>query len=196
MFDKFYFDTLNDPKDIFKYVCDSVGEYYKEKGFKYIKSKRSILWETERLSHCIVFGTASFNKWGETVIFSVSSAVFGKDKGEKLALRFPMYRFKAKKGQTERAVIYFDGAVVYDDFLWKNERPHIVWQNSCNLQGLDDEGFENILKYLDKLIDLQNSLETKEGVEEYLDMISESTLDYVLEDEKTREYIEKVKGRI
>ena len=193
-FDAEYLKTLCVPKDIFDYVCTAIGEYYKARGFKFTKSPRKMIsWKSEKLSHCLVFGTSGTNVLPESVWLEINAAnwVIGKEKEG--ALRFMFERLKPREGQTDRIVIGFDGSERHYG-LKENENPCITMAKGCNIYALDEKGFENIIKYTDRLIETMNSLDTSEGIEKYLHGIPDYVYCYVLDDIKTKDYIYDIRG--
>ena len=192
-FDKRYFSTLNEPKEKLNYMYNALGEYYKESGFKFTKSKRMISWKSEKLSHCLIFGTLSTNVLPENVWFEINGANWMIGKEKEGALRFMLERLKPRQGQTDRIVIDFDGSERHYK-LKENEKPYITMAKGCNIYALDEKGFESIIRYTNKLIDTMNSLDTSEGIEKYLHGIPDDVYSYMLHDIKTKDYIYDICG--
>lgn len=195
MFDIYVFQQLYAPKDIFQYVCDCIGEHYKEQGMRYAKSSHKLSWKLQKLKCSISFYSSHSNTPGQNVLLEIHpsvAAIRHEDMKRKGVLMFPLFYLREPDGLKDRAIIHFDGSVTHHELLNPGDAPELIWSNKGNLHNLDQKGFQDIISYTDAVISVLNKLETKEGIQDYLHLISVKRHQYALNDEDTKRYIEQI----
>lgn len=195
MFETEAFHRLSAPKDIFQYVCDCIGEHYTAQGMRYARSSHKLSWKLQKLKFTIHLNSSHSNIPGQHVLLEIHPSVAviqNADMKRKGFLMFPLFYLREPDDLKDRAVLHFNGSVTHHALLNPGDVPELIWSNKTDLHGLDLNGFQEILRYMDVVISILNRLETKEGVEAYLNLISVGRCQYALEDENTKQYIEQI----
>ena len=195
MFDSSHFNTLYSPKDMFQYVCDCIGEHYQAQGMKYARSRPKLSWKTKKLKYQLGFWSSHSNIPGQYVNFEVESNIWAIDThgmSRNGILSFPFFYLHEPDDLCDITILNWDGSKKHHALLNPDDTPTLIMAKSCNLQGCDAAVFQHILKYIDKNICILQSLETKEGIEKYFQMISLKENSLILDCENTKKYIERI----
>ena len=161
------------PRQIFEAVCGELGRYYTKAGKTYTKAGRKIKWKGKNIKCEIGLWSSHRNMPGKWINLEVVANVWALDARyteRKGILDFPVREELAPTGSVNTAVIHIDGH--------RTERPAedgcdavVIYGNNCNLWGIDEKLFADIVRYIDRVADKAVLMETKEGMDAFLHML-------------------------
>ncbi len=169
--------------DIFQAVCDEIGKYYAQKeGFKYARSRPKIMLKNKDFKLEIAFWSSRSNIAGNYVNLEI----------------IPMfYYLNVPKNHQSKGILFSHGAILHhaytndiqrvrhnyifgnvEEFVLDYSHESVIKDvNMCNVYGLDETKFEQIIAFLDtKIIVWLDKLKTEKGILELLNNPCETQL--------------------
>jgi hypothetical protein len=156
-------------QDIFQAVCDEIGKHYEKRGdMKYARSRPKITYKDKDIQLDICFWSSRSNTPGDCVCLEILPNFYSaqlKKKGMGLLFGHTGL-FKQKHtgnpGQTKVVQIFGDEIERIDE---NNTESAIIYNNSCNVYGLDEHKFNSIIKFIDdEIIVWIEKLKTEAGI--------------------------------
>lgn len=161
--------------DIFQAVCDEIGQYYNEKhGYKYARARPKITIKNADFKLEIAFWSSRSNIPGDYVNLEIIPV---------------FYDLNAPKNHESKGMLFCQGAILYHTYttdiqkvrhvpifgdveelvLEYSHESVIKDLNTCNVYGLDETKFKQIIAFLDtKIIVWLDKLKTEKGVLELI----------------------------
>lgn len=188
-------------KDIFQAVCNEIGKYYQQKGFKYSKSRPKITYKSEEIKLEICFWSSGYNAPENYVLleiipsfYSLKLAKLKKQNGQKndsYILGYPSIfiypSYSDKLGTVRTKQIFGEDIVRYED---GNSESVLKISNTCNIYGITIEKFLKIIEFIDnQIIYYLNVLENASRLQRFIDE-SNNLRSYYLKNENLIEYID------
>ena len=147
------------PAEIFRAVCDALGEYYKQKRFSYASSSQKLTRKDRDLKLEIRFSSSGSNYAGGYVnleinawLFSLELAKGDRMKGLLTGVNAPFSkRLEGDHPEGTRLVKQIHGEVTE---LRETGKPfsELIYNRNVNVYGIDEALFEQILDFIDHRI--------------------------------------------
>lgn len=167
--------------DLFQAVCDELGNYYSEKGFKYSKSRPKIVYKDKELKLEICFWSSRSNTSGRHVTLEIipsfysieiikngTSTISSKIAKGLLISKTALFMHNHNVGDNIQRLrqIYGETLLQEDGAYGSN----IMRYNSiCNIYGIDEVKFKAIIEFIDtKVLPWIDKLKTEEGIRELI----------------------------
>lgn len=162
-------------KDIFQAVCDEIGKYYKDRGFKYSRSRPKLSYQDNLIKLDIIFSSSRSNTPGEYVnleilpnFYSVELSKRSKSKGF-LFGHTGIFEHKYTNENSKIRVNQIYGNVLERIDEYSSESV-IKDNNSCNVYGIDELKFKKIINFIDnKIIVWVKKLKLEKDVSELIE---------------------------
>jgi hypothetical protein len=144
-------------KTIFQAVCDEIGKYYEQKGFKYSASLPELVLKKDDFTIEIAFFSSRSNTPGQFVnleiIPSISSKSAKTEANPKGILsQYPDLFYHPSDEIPHKMTIHeIYGGVIYNTESWITESV-IRDYHACNVYDLDEEKFLKIIAFIDHKI--------------------------------------------
>jgi hypothetical protein len=150
-------------KEIFQAVCDEIGKYFVNKGWKYARSRPKITFKNEKLKIEIGFWSSGSNTPGEYVNLEILPNIYSlelvnklksegiKSKGYILSFNQLFYERldNAEKGKK----------IILNAFGEKIERideydltPEFIFNKNVNVYGLNENEFVEVIKFIENKV--------------------------------------------
>jgi len=150
-------------KEIFKAVCDKIGEHYAQQGWKYARSRPKITFKTKDIKLEIAFWSSGSNMPGSYVnleiIPALSALDFAKEmkskgidtKGYILGLSnlFSESSLEVPKGRKRTISLLAENAEFDEEY---EETGVLRHNHNINVYGINEGDFEKILCFIDEKI--------------------------------------------
>ena len=169
-------------KDLFQAVCDEIGKYYENKGFKYSGSRPKIVYKDKVVKVEICFWSSRFNTSGKSVTLEILPNFYSQEvikKGlstsaSKIAKGFIL-------GHTDLLIIKLEHNVnksikrqiygeVFEKEIEGKLEPTISYHHICDIYGINEEKFNKIIEFIDqKIIPWIDKIQKAEGVLEFIE---------------------------
>lgn len=169
-------------KDLFQAVCDEIGKYYGNKGFKYSRSRPKIVYKDQELKIEICFWSSRYNTSGQGVILEILPNFYSLEvikKGlstsaSKIAKGFILGHtdlLTIKSNNNDNKVIKRQ---IYGDVFEKEREgkiePTISYHHICDIYGINDEKFKKIIEFIDlNIIPWIDKIKTAEGIIDFIE---------------------------
>ena len=170
------FDEDTKPSEIFKEICDSIGNYYTKKGWKYSRSRPKIVYNNNDLTVEINFWSSSSNAAGSYVNLEILPYVSSK---------------KLKKWIKENQV-------GRNQFIYSPKK--YSFRNK-NIYGISENEFSSLLSQIDNFIEKELNIDdNEEFIERIIQNLEECILDNFVcylamkNDKRVFDLIENVKA--
>jgi hypothetical protein len=146
-------------KEIFQAVCDEIGKYYEQKGFKYSASRPKLVLKKDDFTIEIAFFSSRSNMPGQYVNLEIIPSLSNKSakteanpKG--ILSQYPdLFYHPADEIPPKMTIHEIFGGVIYNTESWITESV-IRDYHACNVYGLDEEKFLKIIAFIDhKILD-------------------------------------------
>ncbi len=190
-------DETTPCKDIFQAVCNELGKYYSDKGFKYARSKPKLTYKDNEIKLDIKFFSSASNTAGEWVCLDIIpdfvSIDLMKDKYPNPYILGPSTILTKIGDWSDKRLIITETAFGerienIDDY---SEEPLFRYSNNCNVYGIDSGKFEMLVSFIDsKIISWIGKAKTKEGILEVINNRNKRT-DWELKNSGLREYAKR-----
>lgn len=164
------------PKDIYRAVCSELGRYYREKGFKYTKSRSKLTFQSDDIELEIGFKSSSYNRAGEYICFEIIptfyciSYVEAGVKGRGILLNHTDINseYDMKKEDIHCVLIGIYGDVTtFANTAYPNEK--VRYSHMCDISNIDAEKFTKIISYIDnRIIPWVHKIQDMLGIEEII----------------------------
>lgn len=167
--------------DLFQAVCDELGHYFEQKGFKYAKSKTTLTFKDKELKLTIGFNSSRSNTPGSHValeilpnFYSLELIKEGKSTIEsKIAkglILSHLVAFKYKNIEGNKKIV----RQIYGDTLELDPRRDtdvvISHNNTCNIWGIDENKFSKIIMFIEsKILPLIDTLKDEQKLLQFLE---------------------------
>lgn len=173
-------------EEIFKAVCEEIGLHYKNKGFRYSKSRPKILYQDKELKVEIAFWSSRSNITGEYVKLEIVPSFYSKSV---IKNGLSTINSKVAKGLILSSASLFGkkleettetGKVIqiFGDSILQKSRREINFNNSCNIYNINEERFKKIIGFIDsKIIYWIEKIKTEDGVNELIDYTSKKGIE-------------------
>jgi hypothetical protein len=184
---------------VFQAVCDELGKYYIEKGFKYSASRPKITFQDDWFKLEINFWSSKSNIPGEYVCLEILPYFYSKHliktlKTKGLLFGHTSLFYKKTNNDPNKVTIQqiFGGEI---ERIEKNNKESLIIQNhTCNVSGINEEKFNKIIEFIDsKILVWIDKLKTEKGLLEFLADIPKSTKNDLLGKNTNSEFIDFVK---
>ena len=170
------FDEDTKPSEIFKEICDSIGNYYTKKGWKYSRSRPKIVYNNNDLTVEINFWSSSSNAAGSYVNLEILPYVSSK---------------KLKKWIKENQV-------GRNQFIYSPKK--YSFRNK-NIYGISENEFSSLLSQIDNFTEKELNIDdNEEFIERIIQNLEECILDNFVcylamkNDKRVFDLIENVKA--
>lgn len=181
------------PKELFQAVCDELGAYYETKGLKYTCSRPKITYKDKALKVVIGFWSSRNNTRGEWVNLEIVPSFYSLEliKNNKstsqsklakglilghVALLQSTYPEKGIK-----RIQQIDGTFLEERKATLKETGIIITNHNCNIQGLDETKFKQIIQFINqKILAWIPKLKTAEGILEFIEAKPKQAYKYLL----------------
>jgi len=173
-------------EEIFKAVCEELGKYYENKGFKYSKSRPKISYQDKELKVEIAFWSSRSNIPGEYVKLEIVPSFYSK---AVIKNGLSTINSKVVKGLIVSAGSLFNQKLkettetgkliqIFGDCILQESRAEISFNNSCNIYNIDDERFKKIIEFIDsKIVYWIEKVKTEDGVYELVNYTSKKGIE-------------------
>lgn len=181
-------------REIFQAVCDELGRYYAEKGKSYTRSGRKIKWKGKNLKFEIHFASSHSNTSGRCITLEIIACVWALSADgmeRKGILNFPIREEIAPSDQECVIVKQIDGTEL-KRVPTDPERIAVVYNNYCNVWGINGKMFENIIRYIDGVIEKMELMETRSGIERILETIPVWNVSYFWDNPNNKAYYQSL----
>ena len=158
--------------EVFQSVCDTIGQTYVERGFRYSRSRPRITAEDAKIRLDIGLWSSSLrNTPGKRVILEMVPIFYSKDLPDtpKRGLLFghPGILSRRKLDNSSRLTEVHQ---VYGDTLVRAElpgrEPRLAYNNCCNVYGIDSEQLSMITGFIDsKILVWFQDIQEEKGLE-------------------------------
>lgn len=113
------------------------------------------------------------NRPGEWIVLEIVSNIWslsaeGMDRNG--ILNFPIHRIAAPQGQENIVVMQIDGSVMMREPRGREEIA-LLRNNCCNVCGIDESLFGQIVQYIDEVMEKVEMMESKDGIDAFLTTI-------------------------
>jgi hypothetical protein len=161
------------PKDIFQAVCDELGDYFKNKGFRYAKSRPKLSYKDKQIKLEINFWSSRSNMAGEYVNLEILPYFYAVElaKTKHKGLLFghaALFNEKYSDDPHKIKIVQIYGENL-ERIEAKSKESLIKYNNNCNIYGINENRFNKIIEFIEeKILPWITLLQTKEGVESFL----------------------------
>ncbi len=172
-------------KDIFHAVCDEIGKYYINKGWKYARSRPKITFKSKEVKIEIAFWSSGSNTPGSYVNLEVLPIIYStelvnkfksegiKSKGYILGfLQLFNERFDNQKEGSKRIInILSDNINRMDE---NDSTPEIKFNKNINVYGINENDFSKIIDFIDDRIACWiDKINKKTEIDEFLNRLTD-----------------------
>ena len=178
-----------DCADIFHAVCDELGDYYREKGFKYARSGPHLTIKSGDIKLKIAFWSSRSNISGEFVnleiVPSFESVSLAKNLSKKkkengflFGHNVVFQKYEYCEDECDVIVRYpFKAELKRSD---PNYRNLVKYNHNINVYGLTEENFVRIVNYInDLVVSLIDVLQDEAQLDSYLKLLPEFLVRYI-----------------
>ncbi|NVJ59634.1 MAG: hypothetical protein HWE27_04545 [Gammaproteobacteria bacterium] len=186
------YTEYTDCKDIFQGVCNELGRYFKEKGFRYAKSGPRISGTVGDIKVRIGLSTTRTNRQGESVGLAISplfsSIKMEKSFGEESAYiwGYPEVYYRFTKCAPRCDVIVrrlFAPDIERSDAYYKNQ---LIISNNINVWGIDETKLVRLIDFINvNVIDVMSTLQDEARLRKYLLELDNFTKSRIKNDESS-----------
>lgn len=193
-------DVSTPCKDIFQAVCDELGEYYSDKGFKYARSRPKLTYKDNEIKLEIKFFSSASNTPGEWVCLDIIPVFVSLDLEN---TKYPKPYILGSSTIMTKIGDWADKKLIItetafgerinhiDDY---SEEPLFRYSNNCNVYGINKEKFDLLVSFIDsKIISWIEKAKTKEGILEVIKNRNKRT-DWELNNSGLKEYAKRKFG--
>lgn len=144
-------------KEIFQGVCDEIGKYYEQKGFKYSPSRPKLVLKKDDFVTEIAFFSSRNNTPGQYVHLEIIPSLSNKSAKTEENLKgvlsqYPdLFYHPSDEIPPKMTINEIFGGVIYNTESWITESV-IRDYHACNVYGLDEEKFLKIIAFIDRKI--------------------------------------------
>ena len=166
---------ITPPKEIYQAVCDSLGDYFKRKGFKYSKSIPKLVKKEKEFQYEIIFRSSGTNSAGESSRLEIngylrSIELMKKDKAEMGYLNSPTTALGKVLGGDYPTGTKFVKQIFGDTISYVESHRDFneyTFNRSANVYLITEDKFQmminfieqNILNWLEKLVNKNTMME-------------------------------------
>lgn len=173
-------------EEIFKAVCNEIGNHYENKGFKYSKSRPKISYQDKELKVEIAFWSSRSNIPGEYVNLEIVPGFYSK---AVIKNGLSTINAKAAKGLIVSSASLFNQKLeettntgkliqIFGDAIPQESRAEISFNNSCNIYNINKERFEKIIEFIDsRIIYWIEKIKTEDGINELIHYTSKKGIE-------------------
>ena len=150
-------------KEIFQAVCDEIGKYFTEKGWKYSRSRPKITIKNKELKIEIAFWSSVSNTPGNFVKIEILPQIYSlellkklksegiKSKGHILSFRDLFYEHLETSEKGKKIIINAFGEKT-ERIDEHNLTPEIIFNKSVNVYGLKENEFIKIIDFIESRV--------------------------------------------
>ncbi|WP_405567745.1 hypothetical protein [Polaribacter sp. Asnod6-C07] len=150
-------------KEIFQAVCDEIGKYFTEKGWKYSRSRPKITFKNKDLKIDIAFWSSGSNTPGNFVNLEILPQIYSlellnklksegiKSKGHILSFIDIFYERLETSEKGKKIILNAFGEKIerIDEY---NRTSELIYNNSINVYGLNEIEFLKIIEFIERKI--------------------------------------------
>lgn len=167
--------------DLFQAVCDELGKYYADKGFKYSGSRPKIVHKDKELKLEICFWSSRSNTSGRHVSLEIVPSFYSTEVVKKgistissknakglLMSKTALFMHNHNEGDNIQRVKQIYGEILkQEDGVYGGNV--IRYNSTCNIYGIDESRFKMIIEFIDsQILPWINKLKTEEGIHELI----------------------------
>jgi hypothetical protein len=169
-------------KDLFQAVCDEIGEYYGNKGFKYSRTRPKIVYKDKVLKVEICFWSSRYNTSGKSVTLEILPNFYSLEvikKGlsksaSKIANGFILGHTDLLITKSENSDNKIIKKQIFGDIHEKDVEgklePTISNHHICDIYGINEEKFNKIIGFIDeKIIPWIDKIQTADGIVDFIE---------------------------
>ncbi|GAB3782200.1 hypothetical protein GCM10028818_37570 [Spirosoma horti] len=161
-------------QEVFQAVCDELGKYYENRGFKYSRSRSKITYSDDTLKLEISFWSSRSNKPGEWVLLEILPAFYSKQLAKITKTKGFLFghsglfyhKYSADPRRIKVKHIFGDEEERIDQYSTESL---VIDSHTCNVYELNQYKFQKLTEFIDKKIIIWlNKLKTEQGIKELL----------------------------
>jgi len=167
--------------DLFQAVCDELGNYYSDKGFKYSRSRPKIVYKDKELKLEICFWSSRSNTAGQHVTLEIipsfysneiikngTSTISSKIAKGLLVSKTALFMHNHNEGDNiQRLKQIYGETLLQEDGVYGGNI--IRYNSTCNIYGIDEVKFKAIVGFIDtNILPWIDKLKTEEGILELI----------------------------
>jgi len=169
-------------KEIFQAVCDEIGSYYENEGWKYASSRPKITYKDKNIKIEITFWSSGSNTPGNYVNLEMIPSIYSMELKNKnfsktgFILGFAEMlteKYEEKPAGTKLIINAFNEKkeIINEHDLI----PEIKYNNSVNVYGITEGKFVKLIQFINnKIVVWKNNLNNIEKIGDFLEKLTEN----------------------